>query len=29
MQETLVKQYNESNGTDFVFEKPAYDKKSR
>lgn len=28
-QEMLVKQYNESYGTDFVFEKPTYDKKSR
>lgn len=28
-QEMLVKQYNESYGTDFVFEKPVYDKKSR
>lgn len=29
LQEMLVKQYNESYGTDFVFEKPTYDKKSR
>lgn len=28
-QEMLVKQYNGSYGTDFVFEKPTYDKKSR
>ncbi len=28
-QEAIVKKYNDDNGTDFVFEKPKYDPKSR
>lgn len=28
-QEAIVKKYNDDNGTDFVFEKPKYDLKSR